>query len=57
MLHFLQMNWVTIVVLIALAAVVFLAVRKLIKDKKAGVGACGCKCSGCPNACHCHHKQ
>ena len=55
MLHFLAMNWVTILVLLILALVVFLIIRKLIKDKKAGVGACGCKCASCPHSAQCHH--
>ncbi|MBR2590042.1 MAG: FeoB-associated Cys-rich membrane protein [Clostridia bacterium] len=54
MLQFLQMHGITILVLLILALVVFLIIRKLIKDKKAGVGACGCKCAGCPHAANCH---
>ena len=55
MLNFLISNWVTIVTILVLAAVVFLAIHKLVKDKKAGVGSCGCKCANCPNSQFCHH--
>lgn len=56
MLQFLQANWVTIVVLIVLAFIVFLAIRKIVKDKKSGIGACGCKCANCPHSANCHNK-
>lgn len=56
MLSFLQANWVTIITLIVLAFVVFLAIRKLVKDKKEGIGACGQKCSNCPHSANCHHN-
>ena len=55
MLHFIQANWVTIVTLLVLACAVFLAIRKMVKDKKEGVGACGCKCANCPHSANCHH--
>ena len=48
MLQFLQANWGTIVALLAVVLLVFLAVRRMVKDKKAGIGACGQKCSHCP---------
>ena len=56
MLHFLQANWITIVVLIVLALIVFLAIRKIVKDKKNGIGACGQKCANCPHSAQCHHN-
>ena len=56
MLHFLQANWITIVVLIVLALIVFLAIRKIVKDKKEGIGACGQKCANCPHSAQCHHN-
>ena len=56
MLHFITANWVTIVTLLVLAFFVFLAIRKIIKDKKKGIGPCGQKCSHCPNAGNCHHQ-
>ena len=56
MLQFLQANWVTIVVLIVLAFIVFLAIRKIVKDKKSGIGPCGQKCASCPHSAQCHHN-
>ena len=53
MLAFLQANWVTIVTLLVLALIVFFAIRKIVKDKKDGIGACGKKCSSCPHSCSC----
>ena len=55
MLSFIQTYWITAVVIIALALIVFLAVRRIVKDKKEGIGACGCKCSDCPHGAQCHH--
>ena len=58
MVQFLQSNWVTILTLLALVLIVFLAVRKLVRDKKNGVGACGCKCAECPMHGQCaEHRQ
>ena len=54
MLHFLQLYGVTIIVLAVLALAVFLAVRKIVKDKKSGIGPCGQKCANCPHACSCN---
>ncbi|MBE6719277.1 MAG: FeoB-associated Cys-rich membrane protein [Ruminococcaceae bacterium] len=53
MLQFLQANWGTIVALLAVAVLVFLAIWRMAKDKKAGIGPCGQKCSQCANAGHC----
>lgn len=55
MLNFLQANWITIVVLAILALIVFLAIRKIVKDKKEGIGACGQKCANCPHSCCCNN--
>ncbi len=48
---------VTILTLVVVGLVVFLAIRKIVKDKKDGVGACGCKCANCPHAAQCHHDS
>ena len=53
MLSFLKANIVTIIVWLLLAAVVFLAIRKIVKDKKSGIGPCGQKCASCPHSCGC----
>ena len=54
MLSFLISNWVTIVVIAVIGLIVFLAIRKIVKDKKVGIGACGCKCSECPHSSSCN---
>ena len=54
MLNFIAANWVTIVTVLVLAFFVFLAIRKIVKDKKAGIGPCGQKCANCPHASSCH---
>ncbi|MBR3149813.1 MAG: FeoB-associated Cys-rich membrane protein [Eubacterium sp.] len=56
MISFLASNWVTAVIVIALAFCVLLAVRKIIKDKKSGKGSCGQDCSGCPYSASCDKK-
>ena len=56
MLHFLQSNIATIITLLVVAILVFLAIFSIIKSKKAGKSSCGCSCSGCPNAEFCHKK-
>ena len=43
----------TTVVLIILAVIVALIIRKIIKDKKAGIGLCGGDCSACKGSCGC----
>ena len=47
----------TVVIAVILAVVLFLAGRKLWKDKKAGKSLCGGKCAGCPNYCACHKVE
>ncbi len=51
MLGFIQQNWVTIVTLLVLAAVIVTAIIKIVKDKKSGIGPCGKKCSQCSHSC------
>ncbi len=43
----------TILILAALAAVVFFAIRSVIRDKRKG-GSCGCGCASCPMSGKCH---
>ena len=57
MLTFLQANWGTAVAALAVAFVVFLAVNRMIQDKKAGIGICGQKCSQCPKMGHCEDEK
>ncbi len=57
MLRFIQNNLATIAVILIVAFMVFLAIRKIIKDKKAGVGACGHKCSECARSGRCEAQK
>ena len=41
-------NTSTVIVIIVLALCIFLAIRKIVRDKKKGIGSCGQKCSDCP---------
>lgn len=45
----------TLIIGVIVAAVIFLAARKLYRDKKSGKSSCGGSCSGCPHACSCHN--
>ncbi|MBO7668252.1 MAG: FeoB-associated Cys-rich membrane protein [Firmicutes bacterium] len=48
------MTFGTFIVLLVLAAVVVMTVRRLARDKKAGRSSCGCGCSHCAMADKCH---
>ena len=55
------MDWIsenagTILVSLALLAVVTAIVRQLIRDKKKGKSACGNSCASCPMHGPCHQK-
>ena len=54
MLEFLRQNYITIITLAVLAAIVTAVIIKLIKDKKKGIGSCGHKCCDCPMSGQCH---
>ncbi len=54
MLNWLSANWASLVVGLALAAVIAAVLLKMIRDKKQNKSACGCSCSGCPGADYCH---
>ena len=47
MLVFLSANIANIVVIAVILLVVGLAVRSLVRDKKAGKSSCGCNCASC----------
>ena len=51
MINFLQNNYATIIIVILLAVCIFLAIRKIVKNKKSGIGPCGHKCSECDMNC------
>ena len=46
-MDFITRNMGTIAVLLVLAVMIGLIINKIRKDKKAGIGGCGCGCSGC----------
>ena len=47
----------TVIISMALLAIVAGIVIKMVKDKKAGKSSCGCGCSGCPMSSECHKKS
>ncbi|MBE6828153.1 MAG: FeoB-associated Cys-rich membrane protein [Ruminococcaceae bacterium] len=53
MIQFLAGNIGSVIALLAVAFIVFLSVRRIVKDRKAGIGACGHKCSECGHSCGC----
>ena len=57
MLTFLQNNWGTLVAALAVLFIVFLSVRRMVLDKKAGIGICGQKCSKCAKALSCPDRN
>ena len=56
MVVWLTENAGTIVVSLILVAIVALAIRSIVKDKKSGKSSCGCNCSHCAMSGRCHHK-
>lgn len=58
MLPFLIENGGTILIVLALIAIVLLIVWKLGADKRKGKNSCGCGCKNCPSSGMCHsHKN
>lgn len=51
MITFLKANWGTIIVLLILILIVALIIKKLVSDKKKGIGTCGGDCSNCHAGC------
>ncbi len=49
-----QANLATVLICAALALVVFLIIRSLVRNKKQGRSSCGCGCSTCPMSGQCH---
>lgn len=49
-------NWLTLVVLAVVAAVVALAAISLLRDKKKGKSSCGGNCSACALGGTCHKR-
>lgn len=46
MIEWLTVNAGTVTVAFILAAVIFLVIKKMIKDRKSGKGMCNCGCMG-----------
>ena len=57
MLEFLQANYVTIITILVLAGIISLVIRRLVLDKKKGIGPCGKKCSECAKSCCCEQYE
>ncbi|MEE1114748.1 MAG: FeoB-associated Cys-rich membrane protein [Eubacterium sp.] len=43
-----------IIILSIIAVLVFIAAKKVISDRKKGIGSCGHSCGNCPSHCNCH---
>ncbi len=56
MIGFITENIGTIIVSLILIAVVFFAVRSMIRSKKKGQCSCGGNCGSCSMGCACHKK-
>ena len=57
MTDWLQQNIATVVIIAAVALLVILAVRKIVKDRKDGIGSCGGDCTACPYSADCRSKE
>ena len=57
MLHWISANLSTILISIALLAIVVLIIRSLVRQKKQGKSSCGAGCSHCAMHGQCHHSQ
>ena len=57
MLHWISANLSTILISIALLAIVVLIIRGLVRQKKLGKSSCGAGCAPCAMHGQCHHSQ
>ena len=57
MLDWIAANLATILICALLIVIVFLIVRYLLRQKKAGKNSCGANCAHCANAGCCHHHE
>ncbi len=57
MLHWISANLSTILISIALLAIVVLIIRGLVRQKKQGKSSCGAGCAHCAMHGQCHHSQ
>ena len=56
MLTFLSLHGGEILVCLVLLLIVGAIVARMVRDRRAGKGGCGCNCGGSPNAGACHPK-
>ncbi len=54
MLTFIAENLATIIICIALIAVVTAIIVSMVRNKKKGRSSCGCSCGDCPMGGSCH---
>lgn len=57
MLGFLEAHTGTIVVLLVLVFLVFIAIRRIVKDRRAGKHSCGGNCGSCPMGGMCEKER
>ena len=57
MLHWISANLSTILISIALLAIVVLIIRGLVRQKKQGKSSCGAGCAHSAMHGQCHHSQ
>ena len=57
MTTFLMENLATILISLALTAVVAVIIRGMVRNRKTGKTSCGCGCSNCPSSGVCHQKK
>ena len=56
MLAFLKANYLTILIILVLVAIVVGIICSIVKDKKAGRNTCGANSAHCANAGCCHQQ-
>ncbi len=46
---------INFIIVAVIVAIMFFAIRKIVRDRKNG--GCGCGCSGCSENSKCHHNK
>ena len=57
MAAWLQANWGSLVVGLALLGVVCAILTHLVRQRRSGKGGCGCGCAACPSKGICHQEH
>ena len=57
MLTFLSLHGGEILVCLILLLIVGAIIARMVRDRRAGKGGCGCNCGGCPNAGACRPRR